>query len=631
MSTLDIAGIVVHHRSRETLVPTILRLISEGLEPTKLLIVDNSEDTAGDNSLKEALPLGVKVIFTPNSGYGAAVNAGVAWHKQNTPSTAYTLVSTHEALPEPSSLQKLVAVLERHERAALVGPALVTGEDSDVIWSLGGYFSRPLGLPRHFGHKAPRTELARAAPRQVEWLDGAFLLFRRTVLEAHPIDEDFFLYMEETDHQLSLRRDNWEVRLEPAAVVWQSSGGTPAFYQTRNVQLFQAKNGSRLQALVSAPYIVASAVVRDFVRGRGASNWKPLLAGWKAGWQLRAGRPKNSVTLLINPLGGALAHYTEALTKTLQASGVVVRLHSIEEPSVSGQSRWRWLGDYLRLLVQAKKSSRAEHTRTLVVWPVLGFFDLVIVGLLSGSRATVVYHDPKPLVRAAGSDPLSARLVFRLPRLPHVVVHSEAAANAMKSLGFRSTMHLLAHPMFPPATPKRAVGDRATERPVVRVLGQFKRDRDLGALESLARELRSEVDLEIVGRGWPELEGWKVDARFVSEQELDDLVQSSDAIVIPYLRFYQSGIAIRALEANTPVVGRAATSLADLYGQESKLLVREHPQTGIVEAHAWAEAVRFAVADGREESIRAALAYHAAAVSQWKAWDCVPGSVNERS
>lgn len=631
MTALDAAGIVVHHQSPITLEATISRLIREGLEPAKLLVVDNSEDPAGGELLKRALPLGVNLIFTTNSGYGAAVNEGVAWHKLNTPSTAFLLVSTHEALPEAGSLLQLARALECYENAALVGPALVTGEGSDIVWSLGGYFSRWLGLPRHLGHKAPRSELNKAKSRRVEWLDGAFLLFRRAVLETYPLDEAFFLYMEETDHQLSIQRGGWDVRLEPAAVVWQSSGGTPAFYQTRNIQLFQAKNGSKLQTLFSAPYLVATAVVRDTVRGHGTSNWKALLAGWKAGRQIKVGLRRTSETTLVNPLGGALAHYTEALSKTLQASGVQVRIRSIEEPSVSGGSRWRWLADYLCLLAKVG-SSGGQGGRTLVVWPVLGFIDLVLVRLLNGRRASVVYHDPQPLVRAAGSDALSARLVFKIPDLPDVIVHSEAAAITMKSLGYKSTMHLLAHPMLPPVAPAAEVKMGSADRPVVRVLGQFKRDRDLGALEGLAKELMSEVDLEIVGRGWPDIDGWKVDARFVSEQELDHLVEGSDAVVIPYLRFYQSGIAIRALESCTPVVGRASTSLADLYGRESKLLLGEHPQTGLVEPSAWADAVRYAVASGRDEAVRAALAYHTAAVSQWKSWNLADvQALNERS
>lgn len=620
MSIQNIAVIVVHHRSYSTLNATISRLLGAGLDPEKLLVVDNSEEPSRAKSLELSLPQGVRIIFIKNSGYGAAVNSGAMWHAENTPSTDCMLVSTHEALPEPGSLRPLVEFLEMHPKAAVVGPALVTGDKSEQVWSLGGYFSNVLGLPRHHAHRAPRAELAGLAARRVKWLDGAFLLFRRAVLDDHPVDEDYFLYMEETDHQLGLQREGWEVHLEPAAVVWQSSGGTPAFYQARNMQLFQEKNGSWLQRTLSAPYVIGTTLARDFLKGRGISNLKPLIEGWKAGRSLLRERKGRSITAIVNPLGGALAHYTEALAKTLRSAGTEVQVLSVQEPSLSGRSRWRWLLDYMRILTKARHSAAKSDSQILVVWPVLGFLDLLLVRLLCGRRASVVYHDPKPLVRAVGSDPVSARLIAALPDLPDVVVHSQAAAETMQSFGFMSQTHFLAHPMFPPTTSEQAHPTPGRDKPVVRVLGQFKRDRDIEALKALADHVGHDVDLEIVGRGWPDVSGWEVDARFVSEQELDELVRNSAVVVIPYLRFYQSGIAIRALESGTPIVGRAATSLADLYGHNSELLVSADPATGLVDALSWVNAVRYAITQGRADAAKAAAGYHAGAISDWRAW-----------
>jgi glycosyltransferase involved in cell wall biosynthesis len=454
----------------------------------------------------------------------------------------------------------------------------------------------------------------------VKWLDGAFLLFRRTVLEDRPIDEDYFLYMEETDHQLGLQREGWEVHLEPAAVVWQCSGGTPAFYQARNMQLFQEKNGSWVQRTLSAPYVIGKTLARDFLKGHGTQNLGQLTAGWKAGRRLRREYKGRSVTALVNPLGGALAHYTAALASTLRSAGTDVQVLSVREPSLSGRGRWSWLFDYMRILVEARHSAGRSRTQILVVWPVLGFLDLLLVRFLCGRRASVVYHDPKPLVRAVGSGPLSARLIAALPSLPDVVVHSQAAAAVMQRYAFKSQLHLLAHPMFPPETSETASTRPGRDKPVVRVLGQFKRDRDLEALKALANHVGRDIDLEIVGRGWPDVFGWKVDSRFVPEKELDELLRDSDAVVIPYLRFYQSGIAIRALESKTPIVGRSATSLADLYGHNSELLVSADPTTGLVDDLSWVKAVKYAVSHGRCDAAKAAANYHADAISDWRAW-----------
>lgn len=619
----DIAAVVVHHRSYDSLPETVNRLLSEGVAPSKLVVIDNSEDPDNSERLKSSLPADVSLVFCSNAGYGAAVNHGVRWHAENTSRTDFLLVSTHESLPEVGAVQKLQLALQERKRAAVAGPALVTGIDSDIVWSLGGYFSPLLGLPRHRNHKTPRTELGASESRSVDWLDGAFLMFRRSVIEEHAIDESFFLYMEETDHQQLLQRRGWSVVIEPSAVVWQSSGGVPPYYQTRNIQLFQDKNGSRLQRALSAPYIIAHAIARDVVKRRGTSQWGPLIAGWKAGNSLKRDSPPSPLRkiVIVNPLGGALSHYTDALATLLIASGAQVQVRSIDEPSVSGQGRLRWLFSYLGVLFKARRFRQAgDQAQTLVTWPVVGFLDLLLVRALCGKSTAVVYHDPKPLVRAVGSGRAIARLVSAFPSLPRVVVHSAIAADAMQELGLASGLDILGHPMLPPLRREAERESAGKQRPVIRVLGQFKQDRDLAVLHTLVSELGVECDFEIVGRGWPAVEGWKVDARFVTELELDHLVRTSDVIVIPYKRFYQSGIAIRALEAGTPIVGRAATSLADLYGADSRLLVKEPPGTEGVAGPAWSAAVLHAIQHGEDEVYEAADKLFNSVIAEWRGW-----------
>ncbi|MFF2296842.1 glycosyltransferase family 2 protein [Arthrobacter sp. NPDC058127] len=623
MTLSNVAAVVVHHRSYDTVGETTERLIAEGVEPSRIVVVDNSEEDHQREKVKSLLPDGVHVVFCSNHGYGAAVNFGVSWHTRNTGATEYLLVSTHEARPEPGAVRRLEAALGGDERIAVVGPALVTGDDSEIVWSLGGTLSRVLGLPRHLAHKASRTQLSDAKSGPVSWLDGAFLMFRRDVIEKRPIDEEYFLYMEETDHQLALRREGWRIFIEPTAVVWQSSGGVPPYYQTRNIQLFHAKNGTSIRRQISAPFIIARSIARDIIRRRGTSEWGQLISGWRAGIKLAEGRSAGEVTrvVIVNPLGGALAHYTDALAKTLEETGAAVETFSIEEPSVSGRSRFQWLVGYLRLLnAAARRQNAAPGSKMLVTWPVLGFLDLLLVGAICGKASAIVYHDPKPLVRAIGTGRAIATVVQKVSKLPEIIVHSQAAHESMLDFGFASRLQVLAHPMMRPANRNFGEDAGVVGRRKVRVLGQYKRDRDLDVLGVLARHLHTEFDLEIVGRGWPSVDGWDVDPRFVSESELDTLIETSAAIVIPYRRFYQSGIAIRALERGTPVVGRSETSLSSLYGADSELLVRDSSDGKDFDETSWPTAVRHAAGQGQSEVEKAANELFFATVSEWKSW-----------
>ncbi|TLM73763.1 glycosyltransferase family 4 protein [Pseudarthrobacter sp. NamB4] len=317
----------------------------------------------------------------------------------------------------------------------------------------------------------------------------------------------------------------------------------------------------------------------------------------------------------------ALHHYTEALMQQLADAGISVELFSIVEPSQSGKGRLKWLTDYSALLYSAGRRTRKQDSpgKVLVTWPVLGFLDLLLVKLFCGNSGVIVYHDPRPLVRSVGSSGAIAALIRLLRQRPGTLVHSMDAGRAMDAVGLSEDLAVVPHPMLRPADsgyePARTRRDGA--RPRVRVLGQYKADRDLDLLKLLAGRLGPTYDLDIVGRGWPAIPGWKVDARFVPEDELDELIATSDAIVIPYKRFYQSGIAIRALEQAVPVVGRVQTSLSDLYGPESRLLVAAGDESPIVEVEAWASAIEYALGEGRAETIQAARQFHTESSKSW--------------
>jgi hypothetical protein len=345
--------------------------------------------------------------------------------------------------------------------------------------------------------------------------------------------------------------------------------------------------------------------------------------GLRASARPTAGPSSNSSPriIILNPLGGALSHYTEALLHQLADAGIETDLISIIEPSQSGKSRFHWLAAYSSMLYSAGRRTRRRNSpeRVLITWPVLGFLDLLLVKVLCGNAGAIVYHDPQPLVRSVGSTQAVAGLVRLVKRRPGTLVHSNEAAQAMNAVGLTDGLTLVPHPMLPPAASAKepAVNGEPGIRPRVRVLGQYKADRDIDLLTSLAGKLGSKYCLDIVGRGWPAVPGWNVDARFVPEDELEELILTSDAIVIPYKRFYQSGIAIRALEHGTPVVGRVETSLGELYRPESRLLVAAENEVPGLEAEAWVSALEYAMAQGRTETVLAAKIFHEEATKGW--------------
>ncbi len=279
----------------------------------------------------------------------------------------------------------------------------------------------------------------------------------------------------------------------------------------------------------------------------------------------------------MNPLGAALRHYDIELRETVELAGATVKQISFLEPSASGTSRLNWLISYLRAL----RTARAENADSVIVmWPVLGYLDLIIFRLLRMRRTRLIMHDPTPLVRAIGYGRSASALARRLG-VPSIITHSERARAEVATRVGHEHVTMLLHPSLS-ARPTAANQGRDT----IRVLGQYKSSRNLSVMRALAADERLRgFTFEVVGRGWPDVDGWNSRNEFVSETELARLISESAAIVIPYDRFYQSGIAIRAMESGVPVVGPRASSLSEIFGHAAANLADDD----------WGAAVTFAV------------------------------------
>jgi hypothetical protein len=314
--------------------------------------------------------------------------------------------------------------------------------------------------------------------------------------------------------------------------------------------------------------------------------------------------------VLVNPLGAALKHYTASLEGLLVDCGAAVTTVALMEPSAPGQSRRRWIGEYVKTLwKEARKKSHGDPQVIVIqTWPILGYWDYVISKLILGhASAWIILHDPRPLVRAMGYGRLARWTASRSLIGAAAIVHSIAAADVVhKNTDLKDIVNL-PHPMFPPERSDKDEGESV----IIRALGQYKADRDLRRMEQLAAQSPPGWCYEAIGRGWPPIAGWKVIDRFVEEDEFDALIRGSSAIVIPYVRFFQSGVAIRSLEMGTPVVGPRLSSLADLVGSESNWLV---------DGESWTQAVEAAIrADPREIYQVATRAYNNV-LGQWRTW-----------
>jgi len=214
---VSVSAVVVSHGHAAELdrsLPALLPQVDE------LVVVANLPGSIG------SLPPGVRVIenerplrLAANVNLGSAATTG-----------DYVLFSNPDAVAEPGTVAALVAVMEEHARSGIAGP--------QMLWPDGTWQPSRRRFPTMTGTLVRRTPLRKLYPPferqrghyllderpeepvQADWLLGAFLLQRRSMLEEiGGWDAGYRHYVEDIDLCYRAMRAGWERWYVPAAVV----------------------------------------------------------------------------------------------------------------------------------------------------------------------------------------------------------------------------------------------------------------------------------------------------------------------------------------------------------------------------------------------------------------------------
>jgi GT2 family glycosyltransferase len=203
----------------------------ESVRGQECIVVDNGSTDDTLALVAKRFPDAI-VLQQENRGLGAGWNAGLA-----RASHELVFLLNADAWVVDDGLERLVAFLEAHPQAGLVGP-LLRNPDGSLQRSVRGFPTLwRLATEYFFLRKlAPRSEVLNGfyagsfghdREREVEWAMGAALLVRkRAVAEVGGLDEDFFLFSEEVDLAFRLREAGWECWFAPVAEVTHVGGAS---------------------------------------------------------------------------------------------------------------------------------------------------------------------------------------------------------------------------------------------------------------------------------------------------------------------------------------------------------------------------------------------------------------------
>jgi GT2 family glycosyltransferase len=261
---MKVGAVVLHYRFWPEMRSTLDALLTQTRPSDRVVVVDNRSSDGAVLELRRLFPSVEVVEAEVNLGYGGGMNLGIERLLEQ--GVDAILLLSHECRLAPDALEVLAARLEEEPRVGAVGPLLAYRSKPEFVFSAGGEIDRRNGRPLHFHEPRLVADWVGSSPRAADWLDGAAVLFRsEAVRQGGMLDEDYFLYFEETEYLLKLRRLGWSVECVPAALAWQEPGNKPTYLWLRNRLRFLGRTAPKRHVFLETIRVAASVAQNSLI------------------------------------------------------------------------------------------------------------------------------------------------------------------------------------------------------------------------------------------------------------------------------------------------------------------------------------------------------------------------------
>ena len=225
----------------ELTIDCIESLQKTNIEDLKIIVVDNS---SSDNSLnvikhytdESVIKNIILLVSKENNGFSAGNNIGIKYAFDH--GADYVLLLNNDTIVAPDMIS---ALLKNCNDRRITVPKIYYYSQPDVLWYAGGRIDYKRGRFYHVGENEADSEKY-SNKNKVDFATGCCLMIPRNIIkEAGLLYEPFFMYCEDVEYSLRVRRKGFSIVYCPDAKLWHkvsSTSGTKSkmslYYGNRN-------------------------------------------------------------------------------------------------------------------------------------------------------------------------------------------------------------------------------------------------------------------------------------------------------------------------------------------------------------------------------------------------------------
>jgi N-acetylglucosaminyl-diphospho-decaprenol L-rhamnosyltransferase len=189
----------------------------------EVVVVDNGSTDGSPAMVTREFPSVRLICNADNVGFARANNQAI-----RATQSEYVLLLNSDTVARPDALAGLARFMDQRPRTGAAGPCLLRPDGSPQPYAFGSDPSL-----RYLTARAAKRLLFRRylhdwttnAVQEVDWVSGACMIVRRAAIEqVGLLDEQMFMYFEDNEWCLRLRRADWQVYYNPQVAIIHLGG-----------------------------------------------------------------------------------------------------------------------------------------------------------------------------------------------------------------------------------------------------------------------------------------------------------------------------------------------------------------------------------------------------------------------
>lgn len=227
----------------------------------KVLLLDNSDIEDISDEIKKSYPEVTLIENGFNVGAAAGRNIGIRYVLNS--GCDYIFFLDNDAIVDGLTLTELIKKAESDTKIAAVGSKTYYYDEPQKIWNFGSKIDWIQGkFFKTYQGQLDTGQLNKEL--EVDSFPIGFGIIRTDVIKrVGEIDEKYFIYYEETDWHIKMKKLGYKLVVTPKARIWHNASSSlgkesPIFYyyRTRNRLLFMYKNAPKIKFFLFCLYFL---------------------------------------------------------------------------------------------------------------------------------------------------------------------------------------------------------------------------------------------------------------------------------------------------------------------------------------------------------------------------------------